>query len=90
MPSQYSLFGVTCKNNELAMKYTDLIYKDMLPFRKDFGGFSLYHQGKLMLISNVTAFPDMNPTMVDVCLAWKLILLPQIDDQRSIKRLQVL
>ena len=36
-------------------------------------------QGKLMLISKVTAFLDMNPTMLDVCLAWKLILLTQMD-----------
>ena len=72
------------------MKYTDLVYKDVLPFRKDFGGFSLYHQGKLMLIRKVTTFKDMIPTMLDVCLSWKWILLTQRDDQRSIKGMQLL
>ena len=65
------------------MKYTDLIYKDVLPFRKDFGGFSLYHQGELMLIRKVTTFQDM----LDVCLSWKWILT-QREDQRSIKGMQ--
>ena len=72
------------------MKYTDLIYKDVLPFRNHFGGFSLYHQGKIMLIRKVTTFQDMIPTMLDVCLSWKWILLTQRDDQRSIKGMQLL
>ena len=72
------------------MKYTDLIYKDVLPFRKDFGGFSLYHQGELMLIRKVTTFQDMIPTMLDVCLSWKSWkwILTQRDDQRPIKGMQ--
>jgi len=41
--------------NPWSMKYTDLIYNDILPFRKDYGGFSLYHWAA-MVMNTLTAF----------------------------------